>query len=247
MKRFFFRDVARNFRSHDKFRYAIAVARKLGGDLPRECNLCGYRGLFHATDHPPRYDCVCLKCGSEERHRLLGLLLAKESSLGSGSVVHFAPIGEGVIAELLRKRSHSYRSADRSLPECDSRIDIEAMDLPSASVDLFVVNHVLEHVDDRRALSELYRCLAPGGRVLITVPLIEGWAKTYENEMIAKGPSDRERALHFGHGDHVRYYGADLRSRITAAGFKLSTFTASPEEVLRHGLIAGETVFTAIK
>lgn len=122
------------------------------------------------------------------------------------------------------------------------------MDLPTASVDLFVVNHVLEHVDDdRRALGELYRCLTHGGRALITVPLIDGWATTYENEAIAKGPSDRERALHFGQGDHVRYYGADLRDRITAPGFTLSTFTATPEEVLRHGLIGGETVFIATK
>ena len=41
MKRYLPRDVARNFRSHAKFRYAIAVARKLGGVTPRRCNLCG--------------------------------------------------------------------------------------------------------------------------------------------------------------------------------------------------------------
>ena len=161
--------------------------------------------------------------------------------------MHFAPIGEVAIAELLKKRATLYRSADRFLPSCDLRLDIEALDLPDSSVDFFAVNHVLEHVDDRRALRELYRCLAPGGRALITVPLVEGWAKTYENEAIAKGPSDRERALHFGQGDHVRYYGADLRDRITAAGFNLSTFTATPEEVLRYGLLGGETVFIAAK
>lgn len=247
MKWHFFRDIARNFRSTDKFWYALSIARKLGGDVPRECNLCGFTGPFHALGHPPRYDCECPACLSQERHRLIGLLLDREPSLGKGDVIHFSPLGEKALAERLKARAGSYRTADRSLPGCDLPIDIEAIDLPDESVDLMVVNHVLEHVDDGKALGEMFRCLAPGGRVLITVPLVDGWNDTYENPAVASGPSDRLRAIHFGQGEHLRYYGADLRQRIVAAGFNLATFTASPQEVIRHGLIRGETVFIAGK
>lgn len=246
MKRYFLRDVARNFRSPATFRYMIAVLRKLGGVHARECNLCGYRGLFRAIDHPPRYDSQCPICRSEERHRLIGLLLQREPELGHGRVIHFAPQSETGIGRVLKHRSRDYCSADRSAGGIDRVLDIRKLDLPARSVDLFVVNHVLEHVDDdRRALAEMHRCLKPGGCALITVPMVSGWERTYEDRSIAEGASERERQLHFGQGDHVRYYGGDLRDRIKAAGFRLSEFTAAPGEVLRHGLIRGETVFVA--
>lgn len=247
MKRNVVSDLARNFRSQAKFRYAIEVARRLGGVVPRECNLCGYEGLFHATGHPPCYDSECLRCASQERHRLLALLLKRNPWLGEGYVIHFAPAGEQPILELLKERATSCRTADPSAPGSDLRLDIEAMDLPDESVDLFVVNHVLEHVDDERALDELHRCLSPGGAALITAPLVEGWAATHEDGTIATGPSDELRTLHFGRADRIRLYGADLRDRIKAAGFKLSRFTATPEESIRHGLIRGESVFIATK
>jgi hypothetical protein len=52
---------------------------------------------------------------------------------------------------------------------------------------------------------------------------------------------------HYGQSDHVRYYGADVRDRIRAAGFKLSEFTAEGEDVLTYGLQRGEKVFVATK
>jgi len=58
-------------------------------------------------------------------------------------------------------------------------------------------------------------------------------------------PEDRMR--HYGQFDHVRYYGADVRDRIRAAGFRLAEFTAEGEDVLTFGLQRGETVFIATK
>ena len=52
---------------------------------------------------------------------------------------------------------------------------------------------------------------------------------------------------HYGQSDHVRYYGADVRDRIRAAGFKLDEFTAEGEDVLTYGLARGEKVFVATK
>ena len=65
---------------------------------------------------------------------------------------------------------------------------------------------------------EIYRVLKPGGVVLIMLPVIEGWSTTYENNAVV---TPEERARHYGQADHVRYYGADVRDRIRAAGFKL--------------------------
>jgi len=43
----------------------------------------------------------------------------------------------------------------------------------------------------------------------------------------------------------VRYYGADVRGRIRAAGFQLEEFTAEGEDVLTYALQRGEKVFIA--
>jgi hypothetical protein len=76
------------------------------------------------------------------------------------------------------------------------------------------------------------------------LPVIEGWAKTYENPKVT---SPEERKRHYGQADHVRYYGADVRMRIRAAGFALEEFTAEGEDVLTYALQRGEKVFIARK
>ena len=53
--------------------------------------------------------------------------------------------------------------------------------------------------------------------------------------------------IHFGQENHVRYYGADVRDRIRAAGFGLKEFVASEPDVSRYGLLRGETIFVASK
>jgi len=103
---------------------------------------------------------------------------------------------------------------------------------------------VLEHVDDAKALSEIYRVLKPGGVALIMLPVIEGWSTTYENPRVTT-PEERKR--HYGQSDHVRYYGADIRERIKRAGFALDEFTAEGEDVLTYALQRGEKVFIATK
>ena len=224
----------------------IAVMRQLGGVEPRECSLCGFRGLFHAFGHPPRYDAQCPRCGSRERHRLFALLLASRPGLGRGArTVHFAP--EPLLTREFRSRAADYRTADLHMAGCDLKLDIERIALPDESVDLFVVNHVLEHVDDASALAELFRCLAPGGTAAITTPVVEGWKRSYEDSAIAEGPDERLRVLHFGWPGHRRHYGADIRERIAGAGFELSEFTANGAETVRYGLAHGETIFLARK
>ena len=214
-----------------------------GGSFPRTCSVCGHVGRFQSAGRPRRIDARCPKCGSAERYRLLALWLDRHGGgLRAARVLHFAP--EKGLTKLLKARVGSYQSADITPGRADLVRNIEEIAEPDASFDCIVCSHVLEHVDDRKALSEVYRVLKSRGIALIMLPVIEGWSKTYENATVTT-PEDRMR--HYGQSDHVRYYGADIRDRIRAAGFYLDEFTAEGEDVLTYGLQRGEKVFIATK
>jgi len=173
---------------------------------------------------------------------LLKLWMAREvPNRDLGNVLHFAP--EPALARVLKGHATQYTSADIRAGTGELVLDLERLDLPSASVDTVVCSHVLEHVNDEAALAEIFRVLSPGGLAVLLVPIVEGWDHTYENASVTAG----ERALHFGQSDHVRYYGVDFRKRVRRAGFKLSEFTAEEPDVSRYGLGRGEKVFVAHK
>ena len=58
------------------------------------------------------------------------------------------------------------------------------------------------------ASKELSRILTKNGIFVCMVPIIEGWNETYENNKII---DDKDRWLHFGQNNHVRFYGKDFR------------------------------------
>lgn len=159
-----------------------------------------------------------------------------------GTLLHFAP--EPVFRSALRERTENYLTADLDGVGVDRRLDIERIELKSARIDTVICNHVFEHVDDAKALQEIHRILKPGGFLYCMVPIAEGWSETYENEAVRDAAG---RVLHFGQNDHVRFYGRDFRDRLRGAGFALEEFTASGEEVVKYGLIPGETVFVCRK
>jgi SAM-dependent methyltransferase len=211
--------------------------------ISRVCNICNYEGYFAAAGKGRRPDAKCPRCNSAERHRLFKLWLDRNRNLvENADLLHFAP--ERSIGALIKPLARSYCSADIAPGRADIVLNLEALDVPDASFDGIVCSHVLEHVDDRKALAEIHRVLRPGGAAIIMVPVIEGWAETYEDPTIT---SPELRALHFGQADHVRIYGADIRVRIRAAGFELDEFTAGGTDVLRYGLLPGEKVFIALR
>lgn len=224
-------------------RYYCKVIGHLRGRVTRHCPICGYEGKFRAFGFPPRYDSLCGKCGSLERHRLLVLCDRRLGLFGPHhEVLHFAP--EESLSRFLRSRVRTYRTADIRADGADLQLDIENIQMPDQSVDMVVASHVLEHVDDGRALSQIFRILRPGGRLIAMVPLIEGWSRTYENRAITD-PGDRE--LHFGQHDHVRFYGRDFIERLQKAGFEADEFQADPPDCIAYGLGFGEKVFIARK
>jgi SAM-dependent methyltransferase len=209
--------------------------------IARECNLCGYRGYFATAGKGTRPDVKCPRCNSVERHRLFKLWFDRNRVIVEDrDVLHFAP--ERSIARLIRPFAQSYSSADLVPGRADKVLNLEALDIADASYDCVVCLHVLEHVDDRQALREIRRVLRPTGSAIIMVPVVEGWAETYEDATIT---SPKLRALHFGQADHQRIYGADIRTRIRNGGFNLAEFTAWGPDVLRYGLLSGEKVFVA--
>lgn len=225
------------------FKTILSAVRNISKSEKHECNFCGSIGYFLPFGDPPRRGVCCAQCGSLERHRLLGLWLAANSGIVDGAkILHFAP--EPAMAVLLKGRSSEYRSADLVPDNVDLVLNIENIDLPDNSFDLVVCSHVLEHVDDAKALQEMYRILTPGGCALLMFPVIEGWDETYEDPSHTT-PAARE--TYFGQSDHVRMFGRDVRDRISKAGFNLSEFTAREPNVARYGLHRGEKIFVADK
>jgi len=157
-------------------------------------------------------------------------------------ILHFA--AEKIFSEkFANSYGVGYKTADL-FNAADIKLNIENIDLPSASCKTIICNHVLEHVDDVKALHELGRILSDDGVLIVSVPIIEGWDKTYENSKIT---TDEERDLHFGLYDHVRYYGKDFRDRLESTGFEFQEITAEGEPVIRYGLLRGEKFFVCRK
>ena len=69
--------------------------------------------------------------------------------------MHFAP--DDCIRTLLQRRSIKYTSADLSRGDVDLRVNIEDMNIDDGQYDVIICSHVLEHVNDKAALSELDR------------------------------------------------------------------------------------------
>jgi len=221
---------------------ALSIVNAARPLAPRECNICGHNGTFKAFGRPLRIDARCPRCGSLERHRLLMLALETDDLLTEDQdglcVLHFAP--EAILESKFRKRWKNYQTADL-FEVADLKLNLEAIELPDSSVDLIVANHVLEHVDDLKTAREFNRILRPGGVLLCMVPIVEGWDSTYENPAVT---DPRDRWLHFGQGDHVRYFGRDFRQRIESGGFTLfREVTAQGDAVIRYGLLRGEKLF----
>jgi SAM-dependent methyltransferase len=203
--------------------------------------MCGYEGYFTHYGRPLRIDARCPACGSLERHRLFWLWFQGECNRLSEPILHFAP--EKILERRFRKLYGQYQTADL-YDAADRKLNIENIDLPAQSVRTVICNHVLEHVDDVKALAEIYRILLPDGTLIISVPLIEGWETSYERDDI-QTPQLRE--LHFGQNDHLRFYGRDFRDRLRIAGFAIEEVTAGGQDVVAYGLQRGEKFFMCRK
>lgn len=189
----------------------------------------------------------CPSCVSKPRHRMVykyldnqGLLDYKTSS--KKTLLHIAP---ETCLLVLRSQFGRYIGSDLNAerPGVTHSFSIENIELPDASVDLVICNHVLEHVgDDTKAVREFSRVLKSDGFALVTIPISE-IPNTYEDPSITS-PAERKRA--FGQEDHVRVYGADVASRFSNCDMSVQVVTGSMvsgDNAKRLGIKPAERMF----
>lgn len=168
---------------------------------------------------------------SLERERFLAILLDCLSPMigRPGLLLDVAPSKR--LTPLLSDLRPRLRIGIDFDPSADGRlVDLQASltDLPlaSATVDLMVCYHVLEHIpDDGAAIAEMARVLRPGGLAIVQVPWRPGRPTDEDPSADAA-----ERLRRFGQVDHVRYYGEDFESRLRAGGLGLRRVT--PQDLL---------------
>ena len=212
--------------------------RRVAGLLlkQRKCPFCGWFGFrFEPFGNrmTHREDAQCPICGSLERHRT-ALLLLRDKIAPQQKVLHVAP--ESLMIPWLVSRSCEYLSIDLYSPAM-RRMDLMSLEVPDASKTLIWCSHVLEHVpDDRRALAEMFRVLAPGGMLILQVP-IRG-EKTIEDSAVK---SEAGRLVKFLQEDHLRLYGLDLRNRIEQSGFACEVLSSADMPLEQQNLYSLKT------
>ena len=164
------------------------------------CNICGATdfglgpgGRHSVTGRKP----YCVRCGSLERHRFIReiFLKLKDINFEAARVLQFSrdPSIDG----------GWFRDLEVSIYEGENSLDLMRIDRASASYDIVICNHVLEHVRyDNAAMVELLRIVAPLGFLFLTFP----------------DPARRERTVDFDapdaqQHDHWRIYGRDVVER----------------------------------
>jgi SAM-dependent methyltransferase len=141
-----------------------------------------------------------------EREPLLLLMQEAAARLPSGSRVLDAGAGNAPYRELFEHCSYVSSDWSDSPHEGAARVDVvaslDALPMDDASFDAVLNTQVLEHVaDPARVASELFRVLAPGGRLFMTAPLV--WP------------------LHEEPHDFWRFTSHGLRRVLEGAGFRI--------------------------
>lgn len=204
-----------------------------GGTVEAECPMCGTVAERFEPSGPPadRPDCRCPTCGSLERHRAQWVFLNDRTDAlrTDARILHIgsSPVRDRLELAGMRVDRVIARVPHRPAPKpvlgrlrgAPRVVDLAALDVPDGSYDLVVASHVLQMVaDDRAALAQLARVVAPGGGVLLTVPMF--------GDETDDGPAAdaADRVRRFGAVDHVRAYGNDgaFEARLREAGFAVT-------------------------
>lgn len=191
------------------------------------CDVCRWTGP--AFDGPAHVELsTCPACGANGRDRFLHWCLRERVDLNAGlRIIECSPrMGEGYRAAMATW--FFYRTSDYDMRQHrgNVQLDLQAIDLPDDCLDVMLCAHVLEHVPDTdKALAELHRVLAPGGHLLLQVPVLQATTAP---------PTEPEY-----HGDNTPVFwrfGFDLTARLRDTGFKADLLcTASLAEAVRNG------------
>jgi len=158
-------------------------------------------------------------------------------------MLHFAP-EQAFYNKFINMENIEYTTTDLNSPLAMIKADICKLPFASNYFDIILCNHVLEHIEnDKKAISELYRVLKPGGVGVFQVPLDMNRISTFEDNSIT---DPKHRAKIFGQYDHVRIYGLDYFKRLESCGFKVEkvdfTKALSKEEISKYCINEGEII-----
>jgi len=215
------------------------------------CPVCeSYFRTFLPYGVNGRENVLCPICLSLERHRLLWMHLKEDGSFFEAplKVLHVAP--EQCFLKRFRElKNLDYTTADLESPIADIHFDLHDIPLEDDQYDLFICNHVLEHVEDyKRVLQEVMRILKPGGKAIMQVPLDYDRHTTFEDPSITR-PSDREK--YFGQKDHLRVFGLDYPDIIRKQGFQVEELDyvslLGEDRVSRYRLDPREILYISTK
>jgi len=144
------------------------------------------------------------------RPRLQEGIRVLDAGCGTGLLLSQLPAGLRLAGLDVSPRALEH--AARRLPDADLRSGALPGPLPfeAGSQDWILLTDVLEHIeDDAAALAALRGLLAPGGRLLLTVPAFPFLWTRHDAE----------------HGHFRRYTRAQLRGRLEEAGFAIERLT----------------------
>jgi SAM-dependent methyltransferase len=228
-------------------RWFLRVSSILNTGSSVSCPCCGSSFRKFARFHGINDQCP--SCGSLMRQRVVTLYLRDVLRVPErgGDILHVGP-ASSVRGWLVSFPDVRYVSVDLSSPLADVKADITDLPFPDASHDLIVCLHVLEHVpEDRKAISELFRVLRPGGKAIIQVPP-SPFEETLEDPTVTD-PAERERR--YGQYDHVRLCGADYLQRLEEPGFQVTRedYAARLNLATRslYEIHAGEPFYVCVK
>ncbi len=155
----------------------------------------------------------CPQCGSIARDRFLLAAWFQRSAKPSTRlrVLETSPrLGDDYRRAMGGWFDYLASDFDESAHRGSVRLDLQAIDLPDASLDVILSAHVVEHTLDPDAVfAEVHRVLAPGGLLYLQVPVLH--ART-----------QRPAGVEY-HGDNTLVhwrFGLDLTDRLRAAGFE---------------------------
>jgi SAM-dependent methyltransferase len=183
------------------------------------CPICRWTGLeFEGVAHAE--SALCPRCGSIARDRLLFWCYVQRTpeSLGARVLETSPRLGREYRDAMGTWFAYTCSDYDLSAHRGVVQLDLQEIDLPDASVDAILTPHVLEHVPETdKALGEVFRILAPGGRMYLQVPVLQGaTAPPVEPEF---------------HGDNTPVFwrfGFDLTARLREHGFETSLLATQP-------------------
>lgn len=222
-----------------------------------QCNICGneifawkYIGedykIFHEKNiaGAGRRRGGCSVCGSSDRARFVYYVIENFTKLMNKNeckILHFAP--EKAISEKLREiHGKQYISADIMSGRADVIANIVNLQFHNEEFDYIICNHVMEHIcEEKRAFSEVRRCLKPGGILIFTAPIC--WTQeTYEDDNVL---TVDDRIRYYGQEDHVRLYGNDIVERIEKFGFDVNLLCCNEigieDEIRKFGFLRNDS------